>query len=216
MTNRVTPPHVICLQKDEVFVFSSNINGHHVRGSAFRARSWGAKIGKGEGLQGHTYAIPVNFETVDEIRPYIDDFIAFARQHPERIFLVTGIGCETSEHFTFEIAPLFFQAIACENIYLPESFWKILMKDLRGRMELIAYHRSCSFATLSGGIRGISSEDLVRMVAVYEKSLQFIQRLSSEFPEVNEAWLKTGKGDYLSRSIITSSDSTIDDILSLL
>lgn len=214
MRNRVTPQCITSLKEDEVFVFSSNIAGHHARGNAFRARSWGAVMGNGKGLQGRTYAIPAISQTVEEIKVHIDEFITFAKTHSERIFLVTDLGCD--EHWFFEIAPLFFQAISCDNIYLPGKYWSILMKDLRGRMELIAYHRSCSFAALSGGISGISSEDLVRMVAVYEESLHFIQRLSREFPEVNEVWLKTGKGDYLNNSISSNSDSTIDDILAML
>lgn len=216
MTNRVTPPCIISLEKDEVFVFSSNITGHHAKGNAFRARSWGAKMGNGEGLQGQTYAIPVTFETAEEIRPYINEFITFAKQNPRQIFLVTEIACDMNEHFTFEIAPLFFQAITCENIYLPESFWKVLMKDLRGRVELVAYHRSCSFTALAAEMRDLTPEKFSRLIDAYEGALRFIKDLSNTFPEVNDVWLKTGKGDYLNRSKRVNSDSTIDDILAAL
>lgn len=216
MTNRITPSCIRFLEENEVFVFSSNITGHHARGNAFRARSWGAIMGNKEGLQGRTYAIPVTFETVEEIKPHIDSFIAFAKQNSNEVFLVTEIGCDVNEHFAFEIAPLFFQAIACENIYLPESFWNVLMKDLRGRMELVAYHRSCSFAALAAEVNGLTAERFSRLIDAYEGALRFIQNLSNTFPEVNDTWLKTGKGEYLNRSRRMGSDSTIDDILAML
>lgn len=156
------------------------------------------------------------FETAEEIRPYINEFITFAKQNPKQIFLVTEIACDMNEHFTFEIAPLFFQAIACENIYLPESFWKVLMKDLRGRVELVAYHRSCSFTALAAEMRDLTPEKFSRLIDAYEGALRFIKDLSNTFPEVNDVWLKTGKGDYLNRSKRVNSDSTIDDILAAL
>jgi hypothetical protein len=45
------------------------------------------------GLQGQSYAIPTMQAGVDTIRPYVDDFIAFAKNHPEKKFLFTQIGC---------------------------------------------------------------------------------------------------------------------------
>lgn len=218
MTNRVTPQRIFCLKKDEVFVFASNLAGHHTRGDAFRARSWGAIMGKGSGLQGSTYAIPTDSLTVEEIKPYIDDFIAFARENPERIFLVTELGIRIHDFFILQIAPLFFDAISCDNIYLPESFWEVLMGNLRGRLELVAYHHSCSFNSLVAETRGseITPENFCRLIDAYEDSLRFIKDLSSCFPEVNVEWLKTGKGEYLYYSNTPSTNSIVEDILELL
>ena len=60
---------------------------------------------------------------VDVIKPYVDEFINFAKSHPEFKFLVTRIGCGIAGFNDKEIAPLFKDAIEIENIYLPESFY---------------------------------------------------------------------------------------------
>jgi hypothetical protein len=65
---------------------------------------------------------------VDTIKPYVDEFINFARESPQLIFLVTRVGCGIAGFRDEEIAPLFADAAEKENIYLPESFLKILHK----------------------------------------------------------------------------------------
>jgi len=58
------------------------------------------------------------------IRPYVDEFIAFAKQHPELTFLVTRIGCVIAGFTDDEISPLLFvKAHEVENIVLPQN-WK--------------------------------------------------------------------------------------------
>ena len=63
---------------------------------------------------------------VETINPYVDDFIAFASQHPELFFYVTRIGCGIAGFRDKEIAPLFSEAVGLENVCLPESFVKVL------------------------------------------------------------------------------------------
>lgn len=65
---------------------------------------------------------------VESIKPYVDDFIAFACEHPELRFLVTRIGCGIAGFKDEEIAPLFIEALGQENIVLPYSFIKTLEK----------------------------------------------------------------------------------------
>ena len=89
---RITPKWITSLQSDEVFVFGSNLQGLHAGGAAKLAMQWGAVWGKGVGLQGQTYAIPTMQGGVDTIRPYVDEFISLAKQHPNKTFLVTEIG----------------------------------------------------------------------------------------------------------------------------
>lgn len=62
----------------------------------------------------------------EDIRPYVDDFIAFARQHPAMTFLVTEIGCGIAGFTPQEIAPLFREAREVDNIWLPQRFWDVL------------------------------------------------------------------------------------------
>lgn len=115
------------LQPDEIFVFGSNLHGHHGGGAAQMAKErWGAIWGQGVGLQGQTYAIPTMHGGVDLIKPYINDFIEFAKSHPEKIFLVTEIGCGIAGFTPQEIAPLFNDAVNIENIRLPQRFWEVL------------------------------------------------------------------------------------------
>lgn len=128
MENRITSEHITSLQPDEIFVFGSNLEGIHGGGAARTAMKWGAIIGQGVGLQGNTYAIPTMFSSSAEIYPYVEEFIEFAKEHPEKKFLVTEIGCGIAGFHPKEIAPLFKEAIEIENIYLPKRFWKVLKK----------------------------------------------------------------------------------------
>lgn len=126
MYNReFTPAWIKELKENEVFVFGSNLGGFHAGGAARVAvDKFGAVWGQGVGLQGQSYAIPTMHGGVDVIKPYVDEFIAFAREHRDLKFLVTPIGCGIAGFAVEEIAPLFADAIDDENILLPEAFVK--------------------------------------------------------------------------------------------
>lgn len=128
MYNRdYTPNWIKQLKENEIFVFGSNLGGFHGGGAARAAMDhYGAVWGQGVGLQGQSYAIPTMHGGVDVIKPYVDEFIAFARQHPELRFLVTRIGCGIAGFAVEQIAPLFADAIDDENIILPEDFVKVI------------------------------------------------------------------------------------------
>lgn len=127
MNGRITSPRITELQPGEIFVFGSNLEGHHGGGAALLAwRKWGAIWGQGTGLQGQTYGIPTMHGGPDRIKPYVDEFISFARQHPELTFLVTEVGCGIAGFRPAEIAPLFRDAADVENIHLPQRFWEVL------------------------------------------------------------------------------------------
>lgn len=130
MYNReFTPGWIKELKENEVFVFGSNLGGFHAGGAARVAvDKFGAVWGQGVGLQGQSYAIPTMHGGVDVIKPYVDEFIAFAREHNELKFLVTPIGCGIAGFTVEEIAPLFADAIDDENIILPEGFVKVLSR----------------------------------------------------------------------------------------
>jgi hypothetical protein len=95
MYNReYTPERISELNENEIFVFGSNLAGAHGGGAARLAYNrFGAIWGQGVGLQGQCYAIPTMQGGVETIKPYEDEFIAFAKAHPEYKFLVTKIGC---------------------------------------------------------------------------------------------------------------------------
>ena len=124
---RITPSWIDSLKENEIFVFGSNLAGMHGGGAARIARlHFGAVMGKGVGLQGQSYAIPTMQGGVETIRPYVDRFIAYAKRHPEKHFLVTPIGCGIAGFEAEDIAPLFESAKRMKNISLPESFWEVI------------------------------------------------------------------------------------------
>ena len=120
---RYTPENISSLEENEVFVFGSNLQGSHGGGAAAAAvRYFGAVWGQGVGMQGQCYAIPTMHGGVDAIRPYVDDFIDYAIQHPELTFLVTRIGCGIAGFKDADMAPLFSAALDLPNVVLPKSF----------------------------------------------------------------------------------------------
>ena len=120
-----TPDAIDSLKSDEVFVFGSNLHGHHGGGAARAAiNKFGAIWGQGVGLQGQSYAIPTMQGGVETIKPYVDQFVNFAKEHTELFFYVTRIGCGIAGFKDSDIAPLFKDAKDVRNICLPESFVK--------------------------------------------------------------------------------------------
>ena len=118
-----TPERITELKADEVFVFGSNLAGMHGGGAAWLAfQKFGAVMGCGVGLRGQSYAIPTMQGGVETIKPYVDEFIAYAKTRPDLFFYVTRIGCGIAGFRDREIAPLFKEAAGVENICLPKSF----------------------------------------------------------------------------------------------
>ena len=121
--SQYTPEAISSLKADEVFVFGSNLDGRHGGGAARAAiNKFGAIWGQGVGLQGQSYAIPSMQGGVETIKPYVDQFIAFAQEHTELFFYVTRIGCGIAGFKDRDIAPLFKEAMSMSNVCLPESF----------------------------------------------------------------------------------------------
>ena len=72
---------------------------------------------------------------VETIRPYVDEFIAFAKAHPEYTFFVTPIGCGIAGFAPEQIAPLFNNALEVETILLPEDFVHIIDAEYEHFMD---------------------------------------------------------------------------------
>ena len=121
--NKYTPQFISSLGKNEIFVFGSNLEGAHLGGAARIAhQKFGAIWGQGVGLQGNSYAIPTMQGGIETIKPFVDDFIKFVKEHPDLTFYVTRIGCGIAGFKDEEIAPLFKEAIHLSNVRLPKSF----------------------------------------------------------------------------------------------
>jgi len=131
--NRTEQPNIASgkidvLEKDEIFVFGSNLAGQHKGGAAKAAHlKFGAEWGVGVGLTGQAYAIPTMQGGVETIKPYVDEFIEFAKVHTDLKFLVTRIGCGIAGFKDEEIAPLFKKAMSVYNIFLPKEFYDIIV-----------------------------------------------------------------------------------------
>ena len=118
-----SPEYITQLKPGEIFVFGSNLEGMHGGGAALIAyRKFGAVMGQGVGLQGQSYGIPTMQGGVETIKPYVDEFIAFAKEHKELTFLVTRIGCGIAGFTDQEIAPLFVKAHKVDNNLLPKGW----------------------------------------------------------------------------------------------
>lgn len=127
LPTNVTPSQVNILADGEIFVFGSNFQGRHLGGAARVAQEkYGAVWGIGEGLQGRSYAIPT-MEGLENLAPAVQRFTSFAKQHQELKFFVTAIGCGIAGYQADEIAPFFLNAAYLPNVYLPLSFWKVIM-----------------------------------------------------------------------------------------
>lgn len=81
-----------------IFVFGSNLEGRHGAGAALHAAQYyGAEYGVGRGLTGRAYALPTKrtpYETLleREVRDNIVEFLDFARNHSDKMFVLTPIG----------------------------------------------------------------------------------------------------------------------------
>ena len=122
-----TPDYIDRLLPKQVFVFGSNALGYHTGGASGTARKkFGAVWGQAEGLQGQSYAIPVDFgkdvRKDNEVKAAVDRFIAFAKEHTELFFFVTRVGCGIAGYHDNEMAQFFKDASELKNVSLPKSF----------------------------------------------------------------------------------------------
>lgn len=127
MIGRITPERITELSMCEVFVFGSNLEGEHHGGAARMAYDrFGAEWGVGAGPTGQCYAIHTMHGGVEEIKPYVDDFVEYVKEHPNNRFLVTPIGCGIAGFEDKEIAPLFKEVKDTPNVCLPKKWFSLL------------------------------------------------------------------------------------------
>lgn len=120
------------LKINEIFVFGSNLFGVHGAGAARQAfDQFDAVWGKGEGLQGRSYALPTKYSpreslSIDDIKHYVHRFFECCNKNKDLVFLLTPVGCGYAGYDIEEMAPLFKKAPS--NVVLPPQFMKFLNK----------------------------------------------------------------------------------------
>lgn len=135
------------IQPDEhtVFVFGSNPEGRHGAGAAKVARlRFGAVYGKGEGLQGHSYAIPTKDLRVRENNGYrsipperitesIRKMYALAAENPSFRFMIAyrnTYSRSLNGYTGIEMIRMFLDAGPMpSNIWVSEEWYKTGMFD---------------------------------------------------------------------------------------
>ena len=126
-----TPDYIDRLLPKQIFVFGSNALGYHTGGASGTARKrFGAIWGQAEGLQGQSYAIPVDYgkdvRRDNDVKAAVDRFITFAMEHTDLFFFVTRVGCGTAGYHDTEMAQFFKNALELQNVSLPKSFVEAL------------------------------------------------------------------------------------------
>tara|TARA_R110002126_G_scaffold287546_1_gene440431 strand:+ start:518 stop:955 length:438 start_codon:yes stop_codon:yes gene_type:complete len=133
------------LQPSQVFVFGSNPEGRHGLGAAKSAMKFGARYGKGRGLQGQTYALPTKnlkagfYERVsgitypkagkcsislEQIRVNIAELYVCAKEHPDKQFIVVyqKNSNNLNGYSPNDIIKQFLSLEVPTNMYFHESF----------------------------------------------------------------------------------------------
>lgn len=165
MAKRMTPEVVTELSRCEIFVFGSNLDGLHMGGAARTAyEEFGAEWGVGVGPTGRCYAIPTMQGGIETIRPYVNDFIEYAKTHPNNRFLVTRVGCGIAGFTDKQMAPLFQEAFELPNVNFPKNWWSILA--LPGAIDAF-----CGCPPIKKSVKipqALTEQDLMRLCEQYK------------------------------------------------
>jgi len=127
----------IKLKPNQIFVFGSNTQGRHGRGSALVAKKYfGAKYGQAYGLQGQSYAIVTkdltkyNHPSVssEHIVDQIKKLYIFAEENPKLDFIVAYSGTKTNlnGYSNQEMADMFSEIEIPKNIVFEYYFSKLM------------------------------------------------------------------------------------------
>ena len=124
-TDRFTPDNLTELGENEIHVFGRYRDEYNAHMFEVK-KAWQAIPIKGIGLQGNNYILPIITWSGCYTQPYVNEFIEFAKQHPELTFFVTHE--ELMEHLKkVDAASLFQEALEVENIILPQAFAEYLI-----------------------------------------------------------------------------------------
>lgn len=139
---KYTPDLIKRMHVEEVFVFGSNLSGNHAGGAARQAfERFGAEWGVGEGMTGQCYALPTLDKNMQKVTPTalrrsFERLWETAWNNPQRIFLVTKVGCGIAGWTIEEVKNILWVAAGEQglppNVVLPKEF-SIVPENKRGR-----------------------------------------------------------------------------------
>lgn len=174
------------LAPNQVFVFGSNTQGRHGKGAALTAKNkFGAIYGQAEGPQGQSYAIITKdltknthpSRTPEQIKEQIHNLYEYARENPDKEFLVaySGKGTNLNAYSNQEMADMFSSEPIPNNIVFEQEF-----------NELISITRE-SKADEQSPVQLNASTNLAEAWSQKEGwSTEYFN--SKVLPKINEAW----------------------------
>lgn len=174
------------LAPNQVFVFGSNTQGKHGKGAALTAKNkFGAIYGQAEGPQGQSYAIITKdltknthpSRTPEQIKEQIHNLYEYARENPDKEFLVaySGKGTNLNAYSNQEMADMFSSEPIPNNIVFEQEF-----------NELISTTRE-SKADEQSPVQLNASTNLAETWSQKEGwSTEYFN--SKVLPKINEAW----------------------------
>ncbi len=124
------------LKKNQIFVFGSNTQGRHGKGTALIAlKNFGAKYGQARGLQGQSYAIVTKdltkykhpSRTVSQIAEEIGNLYQFAKSNLDKEFLIaySNSNNNLNGYTSKQLLNIFLMFDVPENIIFREDFLKL-------------------------------------------------------------------------------------------
>lgn len=127
------------LNKNQIFVFGSNTQGHHGAGTAALClNKYGAIYGKASGIQGQSYGLITTdltnhkfpSRTPKQILQEIKKFYQYAESKPELEFLVayTANGYNLCGYTSKELAQLFSSLTIPNNVIFEDKFAELFKK----------------------------------------------------------------------------------------
>lgn len=136
--NKTYKGQVTKLKQNQFFVFGSNTQGRHGKGSALIAKQkFGAIYGQAEGFQGQSYAIitkdissmPHSGIAILDITTAISQLYYKAKEMPESEFLIaySGTGTNLNGYTPKQMAYMFAQTEIPENIIFEEEFYQLIL-----------------------------------------------------------------------------------------
>ena len=144
------------LAPNQVFVFGSNTQGKHGKGAALTAKNkFGAIYGQAEGPQGQSYAIITKdltknthpSRTPEQIKEQIHNLYEYARENPDKEFLVaySGKGTNLNAYSNQEMADMFSSEPIPNNIVFEQEFNELISITRESKNEFLDYANQFGF-----------------------------------------------------------------------